>query len=47
MSVMASIATGIIMANHPSALIGRTPLYLPIRLDKWYGAIELTTELTA
>ena len=47
MAVMANIATGIIMANHPSAVIGTTPLYLPIRVDNWYDAIELTTELTA
>jgi len=44
---MATIATGIIMANHPSAVIGTTPLYLPIRVDNFYYAIELTTELTA
>ena len=47
MAVMANIATGIIMANHPSAVIGRAPLYLPFRVDSWYDAIELTTELTA
>ena len=47
MAVMANIATGITMANHPPAVIGRTPLYLPIRVDNWYDAIELTTELTA
>ena len=47
MAVMANIATGIIMASHPSAVIGRTPLYLPIRVDNWYDAIELTTKLTA
>jgi hypothetical protein len=47
MAVMANIATGIAMASHPSAVIGRTPLYLPIRVDSWYNAIELTTELTA
>ena len=46
-AVMATIATGIIMANHPSAVIGTTPLYLPICVDNWYDAIELTTELTA
>jgi hypothetical protein len=28
MAVLASIATGIIMANHPCAVIGRAPLYL-------------------
>jgi hypothetical protein len=50
-AVIANISTGIIMANHPSAVIGTTPLYLPIRdprrYDSWYGAIELTTELAA
>jgi len=35
------------MANHSSAVIGTTPLYLPIRVDNFYYAIELTTELTA
>jgi hypothetical protein len=35
------------MANHPSVVIGTTPLYLPIRVDNFYYAIELTTELTA
>jgi hypothetical protein len=44
---MASIATGIIMASHPSAVIGTSPLYLPSRVDNWYDAIELTTKLTA
>jgi hypothetical protein len=33
---MATIATGIIMANQPSAVIGSAPLYLPIRVDNWY-----------
>jgi hypothetical protein len=46
-AVLANIATGIVMANHPSAVIGRTPLYLPPRVDNWYDAIELTTELAA
>jgi hypothetical protein len=45
MAVLTNIATGIIMANH--SVIGRTPLYLPIRVDNFYYAIELTTELTA
>jgi hypothetical protein len=44
---MASIAAGIIMVNHPFAVIGTSPLYLPFRVDNWYDAIELTTELTA
>jgi hypothetical protein len=44
---MASTTTGIIMTNHPSATIGTSPLYLPSRVDNWYDAIELTTELTA
>jgi hypothetical protein len=44
---MASIATNIIMFNHMFAVIGRAPLYLPFRVDNWYDAIELTTELTA
>jgi hypothetical protein len=47
MAALANIVTGIIMVNHPSAVIGRTPLYLPFRIDNWYDAIELTTELTA
>jgi hypothetical protein len=45
-AVMASTATNIIMANHPSAAIGTSPLYLPFRVDNWYDAIKLTTELT-
>jgi hypothetical protein len=47
MAVLASIATGIIMVNHPSAVISRAPLYLPSRVDNWYDAVELTTELAA
>jgi hypothetical protein len=47
MAVLTNIATGIIMANHSSAVIGRTPLYLPIRVDNFYYAIELTTALPA
>jgi hypothetical protein len=31
MAVMATIATGIIMASHPSAVIGTTPLFLCLR----------------
>jgi hypothetical protein len=46
-AVMASIATNIIMANYPAAVIGSAPLYLPFRVDNWYDAIELTTELAA
>jgi hypothetical protein len=44
MAVMANIVTCIAMASHPSAVIGRTPLcyklYLPIRVDNFYYAIE-------
>jgi hypothetical protein len=47
MAVMASIATKIIMVNHPSTVIDSAPLYLPFRVDNWYDAIELTTEVTA
>jgi hypothetical protein len=35
LAVMASIAKGITMANHPSAAaIGSAPLYLPFRVDR-------------
>jgi hypothetical protein len=36
-------ATKIIMFNHPAAMIGKAPLYLPIHVGSiWPVAIELT-----